>query len=202
MRATMKCLSGLLVACVAVFPFVEANCAPCAKILSVDTQKVFERYNEAQEAQAAYGEAVAAADKELKEMHEEVEKLGEKVNALREKSENTTFTEAAREKYRKEAEEKEELLRIKADEFYRRRQSMNDDLVKRRNEEVSEHIKAINEAVADVAKSKKADIVLSKATGTVYVDPLLDITDDVIKFLNEDDDNSRTSSSNFNNRRR
>lgn len=198
----MKCLSGLLVACVAVFPFVEANCAPCAKILSVDTQKVFERYNEAQEAQAAYGEAVAAADKELKEMHEEVEKLGEKVNALREKSENTTFTEAAREKYRKEAEEKEELLRIKADEFYRRRQSMNDDLVKRRNEEVSEHIKAINEAVADVAKSKKADIVLSKATGTVYVDPLLDITDDVIKFLNEDDDNSRTSSSNFNNRRR
>ena len=198
----MKCLSGLLVACVAVFPFVEANCAPCAKILSVDTQKVFERYNEAQEAQAAYGEAVAAADKELKEMHEEVEKLGEKVNALREKSENTTFTEAAREKYRKEAEEKEELLRIKADEFYRRRQSMNDDLVKRRNEEVSEHIKAINDAVADVAKSKKADIVLSKATGTVYVDPSLDITDDVIKFLNEDDDNSRTSSSNFNNRRR
>ena len=198
----MKCLSGFLVACVAVFPFVDANCASCAKILSVDTQKVFERYNEAQEAQAAYGEAVAAADKELKEMHEEVEKLGEKVNALREKSENTTFTEAAREKYRKEAEEKEELLRIKADEFYRRRQSMNDDLVKRRNEEVSEHIKVINEAVADVAKSKKADIVLSKATGTVYVDPSLDITDDVIKFLNEDDDNSKTSSSNFNNRRR
>ena len=53
-----------------------------------------------------------------------------------------------------------------------------------------------------VARSKKADIVLSKATGAVYVDPSLDITDDVIKFLNEDDDNSRTSSSNFNNRRR
>ena len=50
MQATMKCLSGLLVACVAVSPFVDANCAPCAKILSVDTQKVFERYNEAQEA--------------------------------------------------------------------------------------------------------------------------------------------------------
>ena len=40
---------------------------------------------------------------------------------------------------------------------------MNDDLVKRGNEEMSEHIKAINEAVtADVAKSKKADIILSK----------------------------------------
>ena len=50
MRATKKYLSGLLVAFVAVFPFVEANCAPFAKILSVDTQKVFERYNEAQEA--------------------------------------------------------------------------------------------------------------------------------------------------------
>ena len=50
-------------------------------------------------------------------MHEEIEKLGEKVNAICEKSENATFTEAAREKYRKEAEEKEELLHIKTDEF-------------------------------------------------------------------------------------
>ena len=50
MRATKKYLSGLLVAFVAVFPFVEVNCAPFAKILSVDTEKVFERYNEAQEA--------------------------------------------------------------------------------------------------------------------------------------------------------
>ena len=51
-------------------------------ILSVDTQKVFERYNEAQEAQAAYGEVVATTNKELKEMHEEIEKLGEKVNDM------------------------------------------------------------------------------------------------------------------------
>ena len=71
------------------------------------------------------------------------------------------FIEAACEKYRKEAEEKEEMLHIKTDEFYHK--SMNDDLVKRGNEEMLEHIKAINEAVtADVAKSKKADIVLSK----------------------------------------
>ena len=46
----MKYLSGLLVVFVAVFLFVEANCALFAKILSVDTQKVFQRYNEAQEA--------------------------------------------------------------------------------------------------------------------------------------------------------
>ena len=80
----------------------------------------------------AYGEVVATTNKELKEMHEEIEKLGEKVNAICEKSENTKFTEAAREKYRKEAEEKEELLHIKTDEFYHK--SMNDDLVKRGNE--------------------------------------------------------------------
>jgi hypothetical protein len=50
-------------------------------------------------------------------MHEEIEKLGEKVNAIREKSENTTFIEAAREKYHKEAEEKEEMLHIKQMNF-------------------------------------------------------------------------------------
>ena len=106
MRGTMKCFSGLLVAFVAVFPFIQANCAPFAKILSVDTQNFFESYNEAQEARAAYGEVVATTNKELKEMHEEIEKLGEKVNTIREKSENTTFTEAAREKYRKEGTRK------------------------------------------------------------------------------------------------
>ena len=55
-------------------------------------------------------------------MHEEIEKLGEKVNAICVKSENAIFTEAAREKYRKEEEEKEEMLHIKIDEFYRSRQ--------------------------------------------------------------------------------
>ena len=87
----------------------------------------------------------------------EIEKLGEKVNAISEKSENITFTEAAREKYRKEAEEKEEMLHIKTDEFYHK--SMNDDLVKRGKMRKCLNIKAINEAVA---KSKKADIILSK----------------------------------------
>ena len=97
-----------------------------------------------QEAQAVYGEVVATTNKELKEMHEEIEKLGEKVNAIREKSENTTFTEAAREKYRKEAEEKDEMLYIKKDEFYHK--SMNDDLVKRGKMRKCLNIKAINEA--------------------------------------------------------
>jgi hypothetical protein len=59
-----------------------------------------------QEAQTVYGEVVATTNKELKEMHEEIEKLDDKVNAIREKSENTIFIEAAREKYRKEVEEK------------------------------------------------------------------------------------------------
>ena len=70
------------------------------------------------------------------------------------------FIEAACEKYRKEAEEKEEMLHIKTDEFYHK--SMNDDLVKRGKMRKCLNIKAINEAVADVAKSKKEDIVLSK----------------------------------------
>ena len=70
-----------------------------------------------QEAQAVYGEVVATTNKELKEMHEEIEKLDDKVNAIREKSENTTFTEAAREKYRKEAEEKEEASKSTKEEY-------------------------------------------------------------------------------------
>ena len=42
-----------------------------------------------QEAQTVYGEVVATTNKELKEMHEEIEKLDEKVNAICVKSENT-----------------------------------------------------------------------------------------------------------------
>ena len=51
-----------------------------------------------QEAQAVYGEVVATTNKELKEMHEEIEKLGEKDNAISEKSENAIFTRSSKRK--------------------------------------------------------------------------------------------------------
>jgi Skp family chaperone for outer membrane proteins len=44
--------------------------------------------------------------------------------------------------------------------------------------------KAIEDSAAAVAKSKKADVVLNKIPGTLYVDDSMDITNLVVEKLN------------------
>ncbi|MDR2778871.1 MAG: OmpH family outer membrane protein [Puniceicoccales bacterium] len=158
--------------------------AAIQKILSVDVQKVFENYENAKVVQAAFSEAVQAADKELKEMGDALTKLQEEIGTLSERTENTALLDSVREKSRLEAEEKTEALRVKEGEFIQFRQDLDRKLTERRKKEITEQYKAIECATASVAKIKKADIVLNKIPGTLYVDDSLDITQLVIDELN------------------
>jgi Skp family chaperone for outer membrane proteins len=158
--------------------------AAAQKILSVDLQKVFENYEDAKAAQTAYGKAVSAADKELKELYDSAMKLQEEVSALNEKADNSALLDSAREKFRAEADEKTEALRVKEEEFVQLRQDLSRKFMERKNKELLEQVKAIEDASAAVAKSKKADIVLNKVPGTLYVDESMDVTQLVIDKLN------------------
>lgn len=158
--------------------------AASQKILSVDLQKVFENYEAAQAAQAAYNADFEAAGQEFRGMYDDGMKLQEEINALHEKADNEALVESAREKYRNEAEEKIEQLRAKETEFLQMRQEANKKFAERRNKELLEQEQAIKEATAIVAKSQKADIVLNKVPGTLYIKDELDITQLVIKQLN------------------
>ncbi len=155
------------------------------KFLSVDVQKVFENYEKAKAAQAAYSESVAAADKELKEMYEIIVKMNDEVKDLQSKADNSALTDAARNKFKNEASAKMEEVRKKDIEFGQLRQDLSRKLNERRQNEFAEQSKALEEAVAEIAKEKKADVVLNKFTSTLYVNESLDISDLVIAKLND-----------------
>jgi Skp family chaperone for outer membrane proteins len=155
-----------------------------SKILSVDVQKVFDNFEKAKKVQAAYNEAVAAADKELREVYDEVMKINEEIKDLQAKADNGALTDTARNKFRADAAAKTEDLKKKDLEFSQLRQDLNKRFTERRQGEVAEQVKDLEVAVAEVAKEKKADVVLNKFTSAVYVDESLDISDLVIAKLN------------------
>ncbi|MDE6432487.1 MAG: OmpH family outer membrane protein [Opitutales bacterium] len=151
------------------------------KILTVDIQKVFENYDKAKAAQAAYAESVSAADKELREMYEELVKISDTVKELQAKADNTNLTDSARNKFKNEANAKLEEMRKKDIEFGQLRKDLNEKLSRRRQNEITEQSKAFEKAVSKVAKAKKADIVLANA---IYNDEATDISDLVTEELN------------------
>ncbi|MDR2777125.1 MAG: OmpH family outer membrane protein [Puniceicoccales bacterium] len=162
----------------------DVSAAVAQKILSVDVQKVFESYEDAKVAQAAFSETVAAANKEFKELGDALTKLQEEIGALNEKAENVALLDSVREKSKLEAEEKTEVLRIKEGEFIQFRQDLNKKLAEHRNRDLAIQFKAVEDATAVVAKAKKADIVINKIPGALYVDDSLDITQLIIDELN------------------
>ncbi|MDR0742071.1 MAG: OmpH family outer membrane protein [Puniceicoccales bacterium] len=182
MKSRGKIVTTIVAMCLLCTPGVSA--VVTQKILSVDVQKVFENYEGAKVAQAAFSETVVAADKELKELGDALTKLQEEIGTLNEKAENTALLDSIREKSKQEAEEKTEILHIKEGEFIQFRQDLNKKLAEYRNKEFATQLKAIEDATAVVAKAKKADIVINKIPGTLYVDDSLDITPLIIDELN------------------
>ncbi|MDR2432501.1 MAG: OmpH family outer membrane protein [Puniceicoccales bacterium] len=181
----MKNRGKIVVAVVAMCLLCIADVsAAVQKILSVDLQKVFESYEGAKAVNAAFSEAVAAAEKELKEMGDALTKLQEEICALNERAENAALLDAVREKSRLEIEEKMEAFRVKEGEFIQFRQDLNKRFAERKNKEFTVQIKAIENAATIIAKAKKADIIINKIPSTLYVDDSLDITQLVIDELN------------------
>ncbi|MDR3274364.1 MAG: OmpH family outer membrane protein [Puniceicoccales bacterium] len=173
---------------ISLFSCVFAACAAAwpssAKILSVDVQKVFDNFEKAKTIQGAYNEAVTVADKELRGMYEEVVKINDEVKDLQSKSDNSALTDTARSKFKVEVSTKTEELRKKDMEFGQLRQDLNKKLTDRRQSEIAEQVKELEAAVTEIAKEKKADIVINKLTAAIYVDESLDISDLVIAKLN------------------
>lgn len=155
------------------------------KILTVDVQKVFENYDKAKSAQAAYNESLTAADRELRDMYESIVKMNEEAKDLQLKADNITLADAVRDKYKNEASAKMEDVRRKDIEFGQLRQDLSRQLNERRQNEITTQSQALEKAVAAVAKNKKADIVLNQFTSTLYVNDSLDISDAVIAELNK-----------------
>ena len=67
-------------------------------------------------------------------------------------------------------------------EFQRKQREFREDLNQRRNEELSGILERANRVVRQIAESEKYDVILQEA---VYASPRIDITDKVIRALDD-----------------
>ena len=73
------------------------------------------------------------------------------------------------------------MLTAMDSEFQQKRQEFQEDLNNRKAEEMQALLERANRVIRQIAEQRKYDLIVQEA---VYVNPRIDITDDVMKALN------------------
>ena len=157
-------------ALIALSLFIGSAGASEFKIGFVNTEKVFRDAAPAVRAQKKIEAEFAKRDKEMQKMAEQMRKLQENLE-----KNSVTMSETER-----RAKEKEfgELNK----DFQRKQREFREDLNQRRNDELAAVLERANRAIKAIAESEKYDIIFQEA---VYASPRIDITDKVIKSLED-----------------
>jgi len=147
-----------------------AASAADAKIGFVNTERVFRDAAPAVRAQKKIEQEFAKRDQEMQKMSEQIRKLQENL----EKNLSTMSETERRSKER-------EFSDLNKD-FQRKQREFREDLNQRRNEELAAVLDRANRAIKAIAELEKYDIIFQEA---VYASPRIDITDKVIKALED-----------------
>ena len=139
------------------------------KIGFVDTVKLLEAAPQAKSAQSKIESEFAPREKELVALQREIKKLED--NMARD---SAVMSESERTKKERNILSKRRDLKRSQDEF-------RDDLNIRRNEVLAKLQKDMYQAVVELAKEQKFDVILSQ--GVVYSSDRVDITESVLKKL-------------------
>jgi outer membrane protein len=164
--ATMVLLSGLFV----LSATASAPAFAQTKIGFVSLDRILRDAPVAQRAQKKIEQEFSKRDQELGKTGEQIKKLQENLdkNAV-------TMSEADRQKREREIND---LNR----EFQRKQREFREDLNTRRNDELAGVVERANRAIRQIAEAEKYDIIFQEA---VWANPRIDITDKVIKALDE-----------------
>ena len=147
---------------------VSALAGPKAGYVSIE--RVLRESMLAQRAQKAIDAEFAKRDQERATMAEQLERM--KANLERDL---LTLSDAAR-------ATRERALSNLTTELQRKQREFSEDLGQRRSEELANVMQRVGEAVKQIAEAEDYDIVFQEA---VWIDPGIDITDKVIKMMNE-----------------
>jgi outer membrane protein len=115
-------------------------------------------------------------EQEFSKRDRDLQDLGSRIKALSDKLDKDGPVLADSDRARRQRE-----LADLDKEFQRKRREFQEDLNQRRNEELSAILERANRAIKQIAEAEKLDAVLQEA---VYVNPRIDITDKVLKALN------------------
>lgn len=116
---------------------------------------------------------------EFSKREQELARTGEQLKKLQENLEKNSVTMSESDRQKREREFGD-LNR----EFQRKQREFREDLNQRRNEELSGVLERANRAVRQIAEAEKLDIVFQNDQA-VWASPRIDITDKVIKALDD-----------------
>jgi outer membrane protein len=116
---------------------------------------------------------------EFSKRDQELNKLAEQVKRLQENLEKNAVTMSESERSRREREFNDANR-----EFQRKQREMREDYQTRRNEELSTIISRANDVVRRIAEAEKLDVIFQQDQ-VVWASPKIDITDKVIKALDD-----------------
>jgi outer membrane protein len=140
------------------------------KIGFVNTERVFRDAAPAVRAQKKIEQEFAKRDQEMQKMAEQIRKLQENL-------EKNGVTMPETERHNKERE-----FSDMNKDFQRKQREFREDLNQRRNEELAAVLERANKTIKAIAEAEKYDIIFQEA---VYASPRIDITDKVIKALED-----------------
>jgi outer membrane protein len=140
------------------------------KIGFVNTERVLRDSTPAQRAQKKIEGEFQKRDQELAQMADQLKQMQNEM-------ERTAVTMSESQRRTKEREFSD-LNR----EFQRKQREFREDLNQRRNEELAVVVEKANRVIRKIAAQENLDVVIQDA---VYANPRIDITDKVIKALDE-----------------
>jgi outer membrane protein len=168
MRFT-QLLAGAAILWAAASPVIAQKPEP-GRIGIVNTTRIMRDAAVSQRAQRQIESEFQKRDQEMAALAERIKRMSEDLqkNAL-------TMSESVRQGRERELGD---LNR----EFQRKQREFNEDLAQRRNEASAQVIEKANRVIRQIAEQDKLDIILQDA---VFSSPKLDITDRVIKALDQ-----------------
>lgn len=148
---------------------VSAFAQETSKIGFVNTDRIFKEATLAKTASAKI-------DQEFSPRNKEIEGLDARLKAVSEKldKDGPMLSNSDRIKRQRDLTDLDK-------EFQRKQREFREDLNQRRNEELAALLDRSNKVIRQIAESEKYEIIFQEG---VYVSPRIDITDKVIKALN------------------
>jgi outer membrane protein len=163
-RSLLRCVA------LAIMLFMPWMAHAQGKIGFVNTERVLRDSTPAQRAQKKIEGEFQKRDQELAQMADQLKQMQNEM-------ERTAVTMSESQRRTKEREFSD-LNR----EFQRKQREFREDLNQRRNEELAVVVEKANRVIRKIAAQENLDVVIQDA---VYANPRIDITDKVIKALDE-----------------
>jgi outer membrane protein len=147
-----------------------AAAAPTGKFGFVNTERILRDAIPAQRAQKKIEAEFQKRDQELARVADQLKRMQDELD-----KNSVTMSESQR---RTKEREFGELNR----DFQRKQREFREDLNQRRNEELAQVVEQANRVIRQIAEQEKYDIIFQDA---VFASPRIDITDKVIKALDQ-----------------